>query len=474
MGKFKSYNRQQPYLFPHKVDDFIPESHLARIIDEIVENFDTSAIEGKYSRLGQKSYHPKLLLKLLFYGYTTGVRSGRKISIKCESDTAYMFLACMQKPDFRTINDFRKDNIESFEYFFLELLKICNSLGMIKVGELHVDGTKILADASKKKSLSKKGYEKWLSKIEEKIKEILKEVETADNEEDKLYGEKRGDELPGGLSKSLRLREKIKGVMNAMSDKEKINLTDNDAKNIKGGSLIRPNYNCQAGVTEDGVIVSGYVTNNASDSGELINVIDQAESNIEKTFDEILADSGYGTYDSYQQMEERGKIAYVSDQAYSKAKKNKYKDKLNAYDKTNFVYDNIKDEYRCPQGKILSYKGRSSEDNRKYRVYEGIACANCKVKNLCTKAKNRKIKREEREEIREAAINRLETDEGKAKYAKRGYTIEPVFGNLKHNLGYRRFNLRGLQKVNGEFMLFCLANNIQKIYKFRTSLNKAA
>ena len=413
-------------------------------------------------------------MKLLFYGYTNGIRSGRKISAKCESDTAYMFLSCLHKPDFRTINDFRKDNIESFEHLFLELLKICRSLGIIQVGELHVDGTKMLADASKKKSLSKKDYEKWISKIEEEIRDILEEAEKTDDEEDKLYGETRGDELPKDLNKRVKLREKIRGVMQDMKQEEKINLTDNDAKNIKGSGLIKPNYNCQAGVTEDGIIVAGYVTNNASDSGELISVIDQAESNAETTFNEILADIGYGTFESYQQMEERGKTAYVPDQAYAKATKNKCKDKLNGYDKTNFVYDKLKDEYRCPQGNILVYKGKASEQKRHYRIYEGTACSHCKVKDLCTKAKNRRIKREEREDIRERAIDRLNTEEGKAKYTKRGYTIEPVFGNLKHNLGYRRFHLRGLEKVNGEFKLMCLASNIKKLHKFRIKLNKAA
>jgi transposase len=474
MNKFKATNRQEQYLFPYRLDDFIPEDHLARIIDEIVEGFDTFVIEQGYSELGQKSYHPKVILKLLFYGYCTGVRSGRKIAVKCECDTAYMFLACMHKPDFRTINDFRKDNIKAFENYFLEVLKICKELGMVKVGELHIDGTKILANASKKRTLDKKDYEKWLLKIEGKIKGILKEAAETDVQEDALYGESRGDELPEELRKTTALKEKIKAVMQEMGEGEKVNLTDKDAKNIKGNGLIKPNYNCQAGVTEDGIIVSSYVTNNASDSGELIPTIDKAESSTGETFDEILADSGYGTYESYEEMEKRGKTAYVSDQAYSKEHKQKYKNKKDNYEKAQFIYNKDKDEYVCPQGKRLVYKGKSNEDDRRYKVYKGVECNNCKVKDLCTKAKNRMIKKEEREEIRERAIERLKSEEGKAKYTKRGYTIEPIFGNLKHNLKYTRFHLRGLEKVDGEFKLMCLASNIQKLYKFRIKLNKAA
>jgi transposase len=474
MSKFKSYTRQEQYIFPYSLEDFIPEGHLSRVVDEIVDGFDTSSIERKYSDLGQKSYHPKLLLKLLFYGYCTGIRSGRKLATKCESDTAYMFLACMHRPDFRTINDFRKDNIKLFEHLFLEVLKICKRLGMVKVGELYVDGTKILANASKKRTKSKQDYEEWQSRLEEEIRGVLKEAEETDAKEDALYGKSRGDELPKGLRKKVALREKIKSVIREMADDERINLSDRDAKNIKGNGLIKPNYNCQTGVTENGIIVAGYVTNNASDSGELMDVVDEAELNAGETFNEILADSGYGTYDSYEKMETRGKTAYVADQAYSKERKQKYKNRLHGYEKSDFIYDKERDEYQCPQGKRLAYKGKDQEDNRHYRVYRGLSCNGCEIKHLCTKGKARIVKREDREEVRERAIERLKSDEGKAKYTKRAYTIEPVFGNLKHNLNYTRFHLRGLCKVNGEFALMCLASNIQKINKLIVKLNKAA
>lgn len=476
MSKFKPYDRQQQCLFPNSIEDFIPEGHLARIIDEIVEGFNTNQIESKYSENGQKSYHPKILLKVLFYGYTTGIRSGRKISAKCESDTAYMYLSCMYKPDFRTINDFRKDNIKEVEYFFLEILKICRELGMIKVGELYIDGSKIRANASKKRTKNKKEYEKWLAKIENEIKTILQEAEETDIQEDEEYGESRGDELPGRLVKKKALKEKVKEVMEAMDkkDKEKVNLTDTQAKNIKSGGLIKPNYNCQAGVTEDGIIVGGYVTNNASDSGELIEVLDQSECNTRESFEEVIADSGYGTYEAYEELEGREKMAYIPDQSYSKEQKQKYKGKINAYDKSKFVYDKEKDEYFCPKGKKLIYKCRSKEDNRQYKIYKGIECQNCKDKRLCTKAKARMIKREEREELREKVIARLKTKEGQEKYNKRNYKIEPIFGHLKHNLKYRMFHLRGLEKVNGEFKLMCIAHNLTKIHKYINELEKAA
>ena len=130
MEKFKPVNNDQLYLLPPSVEDFIPTGHLARVINEVVETIDVTEIEAKYSYLGQKSYHPHLLLKLLFYGYSIGIRSGRKIAAACESDTAFMYLSSMYKPDFRTINDFRKDNTDFIQKAFVHVVQLCKGLGM--------------------------------------------------------------------------------------------------------------------------------------------------------------------------------------------------------------------------------------------------------------------------------------------------------------------------------------------------------
>ena len=264
MNKFKPYNVNEIYLLPPSVNEFVAEDHLSRVISEVVEQIDTTDIESEYSNLGQKSYHPKIMLKILYYGYCIGIRSGRKISKKCETDTAFMYLSAMQRPGFRAINDFRKDNLKQIEGCFVGVLQIGKDLGLAKMGEIYVDGTKIRANASAKRTRDKEGYEKWLKGIEENIEKIMKEVEQTDKREDELYGENnRGDELPKELQKQERLREKIKQVLHEIRDEEKVNLTDKEAKNIKGKiGGIRPNYNCQAGVTSDGMIVSAHVSTN--------------------------------------------------------------------------------------------------------------------------------------------------------------------------------------------------------------------
>jgi transposase len=155
MQKFKPVNNDQLFLLPPSIEDFIPPGHLSRIISEVVETIDVKEIEAKYSHLGQKSYHPHLLLKLLFYGYSIGIRSGRKIASACESDTAFMYLSSMYKPDFRTINDFRKDNIDFVHNAFMHIIQLCKELGMCKAGMLIIDSTKLKANASADRSKNK-------------------------------------------------------------------------------------------------------------------------------------------------------------------------------------------------------------------------------------------------------------------------------------------------------------------------------
>jgi transposase len=197
MGRFKPYRSKQPMFLPPSIEDYVPCSHLARVVDEVVEVMDTKDIEDKYSDLGQNTYHPKIMLKLLFYGYATGNRSGRKIARLCETDTAYMYLVQMYRPDFRTINDFRKNNLDLIKGYFVEIIRMCKELGMVKIGQVSIDGTKIKANAANRRTKNRKGYEKWLKRVEQEIEKMLKEAAEIEEKEDRQYGkDKRGDELP--------------------------------------------------------------------------------------------------------------------------------------------------------------------------------------------------------------------------------------------------------------------------------------
>ena len=480
MAKFKSYRKNQLYLLPPRLEDYVPEGHLARVVYEVVEGLDTSGIEGKYSELGQNTYHPKIFLKLLFYGYATGVRSGRKIAARCETDTAYMYLAEMYRPDFRTINDFRKKHLSLIEGYFVEIVRICKELGMVKSGEIVIDGSKLKANAAARWSRDRSGYEAWLEKIGEEIREILREADQEDAKEDELYGEQRGDELPEEIQTKVKLRKKIKEVLSQWKgeEKEKVNLTDGESRFMKERKgVITSAYNCQVAVVEGQVIVGADVVMEENDRQQLIPMVEQAEVNLREEVREVIADGGYGSYDNYEYLSTHEKTGYIPDQYFEKVKHGEYQKEENKYHKENFRYDEERDVYICPEGKeLLFYKERDSEGGvipRKQWIYKGGDCVRCSVSAQCTKARSRTIAREKREPLQKEMRRRLLSEEGRQKYKKRLFTVEPIFGHLKYNLGFKSFVLRGLGKVRGEFKLMCIGYNLRKIFSYKLALKAA-
>ena len=467
MAKFKPYRAEQLMLFPNSIQDYVSEDHLARLVDKVVEQLDTGAIENKYSESGQNTYHPKIIIKLLFYGYSVGERSGRKISSKSETDTAFIYLAQMYKLDFRTINDFRKNNLNELSEYFVEIVRMCKELGLIKVGQINIDGTKIKANAADRRTKTKEEYQQWTKRIDEKIKKILEEANQVDTEEDELYGNKRGDELPEEINTEEKLKAKINEVMKKFkNEKEKINITDPEAKFMKtGNGSINTGYNCQAAMTKEQIIVSSEVITNATDRKALELMIETSEENLAESIKEIAADSGYSSYDNYEYLDKKEKIGYIPDQYFRKDLRG---DK-SIYHQDNFRYEKNFDRYICPEGKTLRlYKRRSHHHSkRKFNnaVYKGIACPQCSKKGLCTAQKYRTIAREDRKELLEQMRKRLQTDEGRKKYIQRMWTTEPIFGHLKFNSGYRQFLLRTLKKVKGEFRLMCIGYNLKKMHK---------
>ena len=465
MEKFKPLLTEQLFLLPPSVEDFIPQGHLARVICEVVETIDVSEIVKKYSYLGQKSYHPQLLLKLLFYGYSIGVRSGRRIAAACEQDTAFMYLAAMYKPDFRTINDFRKDNVEFIQKAFVEVVRICKGLGMCKAGTIILDGTKLKANASADRSKNKEQYEQWLHRIETEIKTIMDEATKNDELEDKKYGDKRGDELPAELRSKQKLKEKIKQVLEQMNnDKEQVNLTDTEAKFIKNKGRIDLNYNCQAAITEDGIIIGAYTTNSPSDRTETIKSILNAEQITQEEYEEVLADSGYASFDNFEELAARNKIIYIPDQQMnSEAEKEQ-----NPYHRNHFEYNPEKDCFICPENKELPFYANSihKRSKQKSKVYKCSECPTCDKQTSCTKGKYRQIHIEQREYLRKSIRERLNSIPGKLTYLKR-MRIESVFGNIKHNLNYIHLYLKGTQKTTAEWQLICIGHNLKKIHGFK-------
>lgn len=474
MAKFKPYRRDQLHLLPPSLEGFVPDGHLARLVYEVVEALDTSAIEDKYSDLGQHTYHPKILLKLLFYGYATGVRSGRKIAARCESDTAYMYLAELYRPDFRTINDFRKDNVPTIAEYFREIVRICHELGMAKVGEICLDSSKLKANAAPSRSKDTAGYEAWLRAVDAAIRRILDEAEALDRAEDERYGEARGDELPAGLRTKEELRGRIQKALGTCQGggPDRVNLTDPDSRFMQArkGVLV-PAYNCQLAVAEGQLIVGAEVVTEANDRNQLLPMIAHTEQVTGAPVQTVIADSGYASYDNYEALGTRGTTGYIPDQYFAQREQGTYRRPERRYHKENFRYDPGSDQYVCPEGKPLRlYKERDSDRGvvkRRQLIYKGTDCAGCAVRAHCTRAPARTLAREKREGFLDGMRQRLHSPEGRATFTKRLYTVEPIFGHFKYNLGYKTFLLRTLDKVRGEFKLMCIGYNLRKLWGYR-------
>jgi transposase len=481
MSKFKPFHEfQKPLVgisheaFLDYIETVIPADHLCRLVKEVVFSLDTEAIEARYSFKGQKTYHPKLMLSLLFYGYATGVRSSRKLEGKCISDQIYTYLMQCYNPDHRTISDFRKNNTKEIGEYFIDIIRILNELGCSRVGKIHIDGTKLKGNAAAKRSKDKKGYEKWLSEITEEIDKIIKEAEAIDKQEDESCETvEQETEIMKKLTNRKYLKSRIEEALIILKeeDREKINLTDKDANHMKAGGSkdVRPSYNCQAAVTDDGIIVAAEAVTEANDRNQLEPMIEQTEANIKETVEEVAADSGYGSYANYEYLEQKGIDGYVPDDHYRQYKNGEYEKEENRYHYSNFKYDESTDSYICPEGKPLKYwktrKNKTQKRQWNHKVYQGRECRECTKRSLCTKSKVREILIDTRDPLLQKMREKLSSKEGEKKYFKRQYTIEPVFGHLKFNMGYRNFLLRGIEKVKAEFKLMCIGWNLKKMLK---------
>ena len=306
-----------------------------------------------------------------------------------------------------------------------------------------------------------------MERVDADIKAMLDEAQQVDKKEDEEYGDKPGDELPQELHSKQKLKEKLKEVLEQMhNDKDRINLTDNEAKFIKGSRGIGLNYSCQTAISDDGIIVSAYTNNCASDRTSTIPSVNDAEQITGQTYNEILADSGYATFDNYEELYNRNKIIYIPDQQMNaEAEK-----ELDPYHRNNFAFNKERNCFICPENKELPFNRYSTQKITKQQsaVYKCKGCPECDKQAVCTKGKYRQIHVEKRDYIRQQVRQRLKSAVGKKVYLKR-MQIESVFGNIKHNLNYSFLYLRGIKKTTAEWQLICIGHNLKKIHRFKVT-----
>lgn len=494
----RPYNNKELLLFPPSVGDYLPKDHLAHVVDEAVDEIDLTPYYRKIAEVGNPSYHPALMVKIWFYGYATKTYSSRKIEDKLHTDIAFIYLSGMQKPDFKTIAEFRRNNLEELKNSFVDILQICHRLGMTKLGEISLDSKVMKANASAQRTYDEKQLAKEREELEKTITDYLEKVNQTDCQEDEKYGaDKRGDELPNEIGEKKERIKKLKQVAETLRQaqtklkqtaKEKVNLTDSDAQFQKDKSRILPGYRAQIAVdAKNQVIVAQDVTNDQCDVSQLIPMVQEILKNAEKLQLErqkvpikLSADGGYHSGQNLAELAKqqyREKIdPYIPDTNLTTQKQASEDNANSPFPRARFTYNEKENGFSCPEGKRLDYVKQRVCDGVRYSVYKANRqdCKSCRHFGKCTIDKSgRSLWVSEYQPFIDRMREKLSTKEGRDIYGKRKITAEPVIGNLSYNLGFKEFLLRGVYKVRGEFSLMCIAHNLLKIAKFIRELGKS-
>jgi transposase len=446
-------------LFPPNVRSLIANDDLCLVVDDVINTLDLSCLYKKVSSEGNPPYHPAMMVKIFFYAYAKGIFSSRKIAEALRENVGFIFLAAWQKPDFRTISDFRKNNLKELGLLFAQIVLLCRQLGMVKLGHVSIDGTKIKANASDAKTYDSR-------RIEREIARWLEQAENVDLQEDERFGkDKTGEEIPEDIRDQKKRIQRLKELQKKLEqgDSEKVNMTDSDAVFMKTKAGIKTAYNAQAVVDSDHqVIVAADVTSEAADVDQLLPMIEQAEEILSEPINECSADAGYSSGENLKALEQRKKDAYIPDREFQAQQRGK---SVDDFHKDSFVYDERRDCYICVEGEELYFSHLQKRDNKEpLRIYLGRNCHACQFFGICTRSKTgRSISRHPYEKELQQMRQKLDTEAGKAIYGKRKYTVEPPFGHIKSIMGFTSFSLRGVPKVKSEFKLVCIAHNLRKI-----------
>jgi transposase len=430
MGKtFRAWEPEQRFLLPPAVEEFVPRDHLAHFVRRVVsESLDLSRILECYDEeRGYAPYHPVMMTALLLYAYSQGVYSSRRIAQACEQRLDFMAVTAMSRPDFRTISDFRKRHLKALAGLFQQVLALCRKAGLVKLGHVALDGTKIKANASKHKAMSYKRMKQVEPVLAAEVEKWLARAEREDAAEDEQFGaERRGDELPQWVADKAQRLEKIREAKAALEaeareaaaskkddgeggapngspptppDKAQRNFTDPESRIMKVSTGFEQCYNAQAAVDADShVIVAQMVTNQPTDTRHLPPMVEQIKANTGRQAQEFSADAGYCSEANLTELNRRHIEGYVA------------------------------------TGRQVHGTSHAAGDGPPGSGQRVVAMW-------------RKLRR----------------GGWRSRYRLRKGTVEPIFGVIKQARGFRQFLLRGAEKVQGEWSLVCTAQNLWKL-----------
>jgi transposase len=491
---FTTVNREQSDLIGYSLSDFVPADAKARFAVEVVSELDLKDLYNGYSRLGANALDPQTMLATWFFAYSEGVTSTRRLEELCKRDTHFIYVSGNLRPDHTSLSRFRQANLELLSECFIQMVHLSIEKGIADFKSVATDGTKIQASGSRKQSKDSDQLSRQLASVREDIKEYMKRCEADDsteiNKDDDLKAVREKLEKLQELEKQLverqeKLEDRKQTLKPEHRAKHKINLTEPDAPCMShvNGNQSLPAYNAQITVdTKTRIIGACDVVQDRNDQNQFSVQHQAIEENVGKDPQrQHNNDAGYHSLDQLEYIGKNQIDAVVADPTPENRSNNseqpsveKLLEQGQKLKRTHFVYHVEQDYYRCPAGAELHASGSYKKGISKGRVYQKKDCHDCPLVQICLSKKNtsgiKRIYRDDREIYAEGMRKRLQTDAAKERMKLRATTVEPVFGTLKENLGFRRFRLRGLENARGEFALMCIAYNINKLYKLLSDL----
>ena len=454
-------NRKQRTLLPQSIDEYILQGAPVRAYDVFVDSLDfvELGINIDPHKVGSPQYDPKIMLKLLLYGYSYGVRSSRKLERETHYNLSFIWLTGGLKPDHKTIAEFRRNNKAALRNVLKQCARLCIKLNLIEGNTLFVDGTKIRANASVKNSWTKDRCKRHLQKIDKRIKEILSECDAADRDEAHHSSLVKMKEE---LKDQDTLKSKVQNILKELQveDKKSTNTTDPDCKPMRSVQGSHAAYNVQSVVDEKhGLIVNSDAVSENNDLHQFAGQIEQANEVLGKKCKTACADAGYSSVDNLEKIDRQGIKVVVPSSRQAQKKQN-----VDPFDKSNFEYDSANDYYICPEGHVL--KCSYTNNVKKANVYRGgSACRQCQHFGRCTtnQSRGRGISRLLNAELQEKLETQYEESESQKTYGLRKQKVELPFGHIKRNLKVDGFLLRGLAGVKAEASLFASCFNVARM-----------
>lgn len=455
-------DRCQSVMFPSMVDDFVSNNNPVRFIEAYVENLDLTELGFTHSepkQTGRPSYAPSDLLKLYIYGYLKKTRSSRQLGQLTHLNVEVFWLLKKLQPDFRTISDFRKDNIDGIKKVCREFTLLCKKLNLFGGELIAIDGSKFCSVNHNSKVLTSKGITNLIKQVDENIEEYFRNLEKQDSTEQSI--EQTGtEELNAAISKLKKHRESLSQLQKLLkaSGETQIAITDPDCKKMRTGHQgIDMCYNVQIAVdSKHKLIVAHDVTNDANDLNQLVPMAEQSKEILEVETLDLTADKGYFNEEQIAECEGNNIKCYIPTPDYSQNKSKglfTYKD---------FNYDQKSDLYDCPGKEKLLRTIEVTKHGKPTVIYRTKACKTCILKPKCTTSKEgRRIYRNNYKEIIETMQKRMK--ENPSVSQQRKSIVEHPFGTLKHNMGHGYFLMRGKEKVSAEMSMSVLVYNMKRV-----------